>query len=402
MNDNITIINSQPENKKEQVIWEEKNLTEPEKNYSNSSVPEDFDITTIIGKGYQLNAWQNIINQRISGIYKIINKVNGKYYVGSAININYRSRGRWACHIRGLNGNYHYNRHLQSAWNKYGKEAFEFQIVETVPSDKTLILSTEQGYLDIAKLEQDKCYNKKFIAGGGEYISESGRNRISEYNRTRIFTVETRNKIGDKLRGQKRSDEIKKKQSLRAKIHYSNPENKAKLIMMNKRIDHGKVAKTLSDKTMYKFINTDTNEVFDGTKLEFRTKYNLRKTSVAGVVKHRRRSVSGWQLLDNSYVSIVGKNNKYKSKEEANYAVRKVKNRPSKEELLELVWNKSTIQVGLMYGVCKEAIRKWCIGYNIPVPPVGYWIKIKYGRTAECNKIKQELFNKFNLVYNFD
>ena len=394
---NDTLNNNQSQ-EKDVTLWEEKNLIEPEKSCSNNSVSEDFDITTIIRKKYQLNEWKNIINQKISGIYKITNKLNGKYYVGSAININYGCRGRWACHIRGLNGNYHYNHHLQSAWNKYGKDTFEFQIVDIVPADKTLILLTEQVYLDIAKLEQDRCYNTKFIAGGGEYISESGRNKISEYNRTRIFSIETRNKIGDKLRGQKRAAEVKKNQSIRAKIHYSKPENKAKLIAMNRRVDYAKVALTNSDKTIYKFINITTNEIFEGTKLEFRMKYNLNKTNIAGVVKKRRKSVSGWKLFDNTYVSIVGKNNKYKSKEEANYAVRKIKNRPSRDELLELVWNKSTKKLGLIYGVCHEAIRKWCIGYNIPTPPVGYWIKIKYGYVEECAKIKEEYFKKFNIV----
>src|SRR3989304_1436717 len=64
--------------------------------------------------------------KKISGIYKIINKTNGKYYVGSSNDI----IGRWFTHKSQLNRNNHCNPHLQRAWNKYGKDNFEFIIVE--------------------------------------------------------------------------------------------------------------------------------------------------------------------------------------------------------------------------------------------------------------------------------
>jgi len=63
------------------------------------------------------------------GIYLIINLVNDKKYVGSTGS----SRGfnkRWEDHKRELKGNYHRNPHLQSAYNKYGKQNFEFIILE--------------------------------------------------------------------------------------------------------------------------------------------------------------------------------------------------------------------------------------------------------------------------------
>jgi hypothetical protein len=45
---------------------------------------------------------------------------------------------------------------------------------------------------------------------------------------------------------------------------------------------------------------------------------------------------------------------------------RKVKDRPTYEELLELIKNKSFIQIGKMYGVSDNAVRKWCKSYNLP------------------------------------
>jgi hypothetical protein len=60
------------------------------------------------------------------GIYKIENKVNGKVYVGQSIHI----EQRWSEHKAELRGNYHHNAHLQSSWNKYGEDNFEFSIIE--------------------------------------------------------------------------------------------------------------------------------------------------------------------------------------------------------------------------------------------------------------------------------
>jgi len=60
------------------------------------------------------------------GIYKITNLENGKMYVGQSVDIN----RRWKNHKRLLNNNKHQNKHLQSSWNIYGSEKFEFSIIE--------------------------------------------------------------------------------------------------------------------------------------------------------------------------------------------------------------------------------------------------------------------------------
>ena len=65
-------------------------------------------------------------NYKFSGIYCIINLLNGKKYIGSSKNI----YNRWLKHRATLRGNYHGNPHLQNAWNKYGEKSFHFFIVE--------------------------------------------------------------------------------------------------------------------------------------------------------------------------------------------------------------------------------------------------------------------------------
>ena len=61
-----------------------------------------------------------------SGIYEIVNLVNGKRYVGSAVSF----ECRWREHRRQLNADRHHSRHLQRSWNKHGAEAFSFRIIE--------------------------------------------------------------------------------------------------------------------------------------------------------------------------------------------------------------------------------------------------------------------------------
>jgi hypothetical protein len=52
---------------------------------------------------------------------------------------------------------------------------------------------------------------------------------------------------------------------------------------------------------------------------------------------------------------------------------RKVKNRPSKEELEKLIWEKPFTKIGEQYGVSDNAVRKWCKNYGISqFPNIAY------------------------------
>ncbi|MGH2510529.1 MAG: GIY-YIG nuclease family protein [Ktedonobacteraceae bacterium] len=51
-----------------------------------------------------------------SGIYRITCAVNGKIYIGSAVNI----RNRWLQHHNELRHKKHPNQKMQNAWDKYG------------------------------------------------------------------------------------------------------------------------------------------------------------------------------------------------------------------------------------------------------------------------------------------
>ena len=75
------------------------------------------------------------------GVYKIVNVVNGKFYIGSLVDI----ENRWKSHIHELNLNQHNNSHLQNAWNKYGAENFRLEVVEI--TDINTVRERETFYL---------------------------------------------------------------------------------------------------------------------------------------------------------------------------------------------------------------------------------------------------------------
>jgi group I intron endonuclease len=98
---------------------------------------------------------------KTSGIYKIVNKINGKYYIGSAKDV----YDRWSDHKKDLKKTRHHNRHLQRAWDKYGRENFELVIVETCAPEA--LLDREQEHLTHCKSVPDTNYNMIYEAGGG-------------------------------------------------------------------------------------------------------------------------------------------------------------------------------------------------------------------------------------------
>lgn len=82
----------------------------------------------------------------MQGIYAIKNIKTNLQYVGSAKNI----KARWSRHRYDLLKSKHHSIHLTRAWNKYGKESFEFIILEQV-EDNTKLIEREQWWLDNSK-----------------------------------------------------------------------------------------------------------------------------------------------------------------------------------------------------------------------------------------------------------
>lgn len=157
-----------------------------------------------------------------SGIYKILNLANNKFYVGSALNLNSRFRQ----HRLNLEQNKHINKHLQASFNKYGAHSFEFHILEVVENaTKELLEAREQYWLDCTKCYNKEIgYNKRKLAESNRGYSQSnlsvekrrlanlGKKRSKETCeklKNRIVTDEWRENISKSQIGKKVSNETK-------------------------------------------------------------------------------------------------------------------------------------------------------------------------------------------------
>lgn len=145
-----------------------------------------------------------------SCIYKILNILNRKYYIGQTFNFKNR---KWR-HKYLLNKNKHDNRYLQRAWNKYGEENFEFSVLEYCEKDK--LIEREQWWID-----NTKCCNKNFgynLAPSskstlGVKLSEETKLKMSIANKGRKLSLEHIEILRNVNKNKIVSDETKAKQS---------------------------------------------------------------------------------------------------------------------------------------------------------------------------------------------
>ena len=103
------------------------------------------------------------------GIYTIKNLKNNKLYIGSSVEIEKRIR----THFVNLIKNNHSNLKLQNSYNKYGKENFIFEILETFDEiERDDLFTIEQKYID--SYDFDTLYNLTNIAncGGPELLKK--------------------------------------------------------------------------------------------------------------------------------------------------------------------------------------------------------------------------------------
>lgn len=170
----------------------------------------------------------------ISGIYKIVNTKNGKFYIGSAKNIH----KRWMRHLNDLKNNKHCNILLQRSFIKYGESYFKIEVIEKTND----LLTREQYFIDKFKPFAPNGYNIGCSATGGDNLSNNP-------NKDEIIKKITK---GIKNRYKNMSDEDKKKYSEKMKgpnnPNYGNKWNKKQRKAASKR----RIGIKLSKKTRHK------------------------------------------------------------------------------------------------------------------------------------------------------
>jgi len=141
-----------------------------------------------------------------SGIYCWTHIKSGKRYIGQSLDVFVRK----VDHERGLNKNKHFNDHLQSAWKKYGKNCFEFSVLEFCP--KEILNWREVEWINKYK-STDRNYGYNYFSGG----------------EIRKHTQETKRKISQIQIGRKQSAESNIKRSIALKGRIKSQEHRYKL-----------------------------------------------------------------------------------------------------------------------------------------------------------------------------
>lgn len=138
-----------------------------------------------------------------SGVYRIINCVNGKCYVGSSKNLSRRKKD----HMRLLESGTHHSTKLKNSLRKYGLLAFEFEVLEHCEVDVLLIReahwmavydTVNSGY----NMRRDPSTNL------GVRPSAEARRKMSEAQKGRVVPEHVRQKMSEATRGRDMSRQV--------------------------------------------------------------------------------------------------------------------------------------------------------------------------------------------------
>lgn len=250
--------------------------------------------------------------ERICGIYKITNKVNGKVYIGQSIDI----KKRWASHKKDAfwAGNVGKEYPLYRAIRKYGLENFEFEIIEECTTEK--LNEKEMYYITVYKSNiKNFGYNQN---DGGQTNSHSL--KLTELEVNEIIH--------------------------RLKSTFDGPKQIAK--------EYGVGATTIHNINVGDAYHRD-NEVYP-----IRPRlYTLQKTVDGQIIAKSKEhfcKTCGKKISKESSRCVVC----------AGLASRKVEKRPPPMELAKSIVEKGFRGTAQNFHVSDKAIVRWCKEYDIP------------------------------------
>lgn len=187
--------------------------------------------------------------KEISGIYAIKNLTNNKLYIGSTENFKIRCRG----HKNKLLTNTHFNTHLQSSWNKYGENNFEFLCIKEIKfenyvdldSFKKALIENEEYYIQFYKTNDNKFgYNSRVFCDSniGLKWPEESKQKFSKKKKGKPIPENAAIALRQYL------DSVKGKPN-EASINYFKNLSEEEKLKVNKHLSEcGKIAKENGDK----------------------------------------------------------------------------------------------------------------------------------------------------------
>lgn len=152
------------------------------------------------------------------GVYAIKNRVNGKTYVGSSMNI----YGRWSVHLSMLRNGKHDSAVLQRAWNKYGEDAFEWSVLEFCEPE--VVYQREMDWIgQLRSGVNDNGYNIRRLvhSNSGLHHTDETKAKLSAIKKGTKQSRESVERRAAMLRGRKLSDEVLRRRKTRKGVLHS-------------------------------------------------------------------------------------------------------------------------------------------------------------------------------------
>ena len=155
------------------------------------------------------------------GVYRIVNIVTGRTYIGSAVDVEIRL----ATHKHLLAAGRHHNTYLQRSWVKYGAEMFRFEpLVECQLDERKL---REQRFIDAYLSHDLLLYNVRPSADsreGFKYVmSPQSRLKMSAAQKGKTIPLAVREKISRARIGTKLSAGTRARMCVAQKGRYVSP-----------------------------------------------------------------------------------------------------------------------------------------------------------------------------------
>lgn len=235
--------------------------------------------------------------QKMIGIYKIENLINGKVYIGQSLNLNRRIT-RHKCVSVKLEHR-ESSKPLYRAIRKYGIENFTFEIIHLIES-KDSLNKLEKYYIEL--------YSSNFSKYGYNLNLDD---HISTFNKLNIDILKS-------IILELKSGTLKK--DIANKFEIS--------VQLINGINRGDINRVSCEK------------------------YPIRLKNDPCVVKSK-------EYIRCKKCKTLTKNKKFCSDECSYYNQRKIKNRPSVEKLHEELLHSTYRTIGLKYNVSDNTIRKW-------------------------------------------
>ena len=296
---------------------------------------------------------ENEFKQQNCGIYKIENLINGKIYIGQSVNI----QKRWSSH-KARAKDINCTAHLYLAMRKYGIENFAFKVIEYCKVEE--LNDREIYWIQFYdSTNREKGYNIRY---GGE----SGGNYYDYHEIYQLW-----------LKGMS-CIEIEKK------LHCNDSSITAALRMYGVT-EYEARSRAVSYKRQIVMKDVETNlalKIFNGVKSVARF-FELSESAADNLPTAIKYGYSycgfKWEDLNESNHPLREYTKEeilsYKAKPKWTYTEEEKLNmslnqrtvtRPLREELKQLIRTKPFTEIGKMYGVSDNAIRKWCDFENLP------------------------------------